>query len=1143
MKTIALLACTLLLTLASAWAQTAQINGTVRDATGLAIPGAAIKATQTATGVVRTATSGGDGTYVLPNLPIGPYLIEVTKEGFSRYAQTGVVLNVDTTPTIDVAMKVGAVTEQVTIEANAAQVETRTTSIGQVVDTTRVLEMPLNGREVHELIFLAGMANYPGTASLNTVRNYPTVVVSVAGGAPDSVSYSLDGIIHQDPYNNLSLPLPFPDALQEFKVETSAIAPQYGFHSTASVNAVTKSGTNQFHGDLFEFLRNGDLNANDFFNNSAKPYKPRDTLKRNQFGGTIGGPIRKDKLFFFGGYQRTSLRSDGNAVTTFIPTPETLQGDFSVLASPACNNGKALTLPSSLNFSNNKIDPLLLDPVAVNILKTIPATADPCGRTNYSQIANQDEDLIATKVDYQVTGRQSIFGRFYSGKLNTSSTYDGKNPISISSFGYHDLDYGLALGHTFVISPNLVSSLRVGANRTNIQKIPDVYKSFADLGGNVSALAGKIIAISTNNSAFTIGGGAAAPGVSHNGPLWSVNDDLNWVKGSHQIGFGGSIYHQQLNYWSGGGVNASGLATFDGSVTTTPTSPGLPLADFMLGRFSSWSQGTLYGFYSRQFYQALYIQDSWKINSRLTANYGVRWEPYTAVYQSRAAQDLHFDPTLFTNNVHSSYYQNAPAGLVFSGDPQYGCGNSFNCPKWDKFFPRVGLAWDPQGTGRMTIRASYGMLGDRMSMLSLSQEQFGAPFGNTVTANGGTLLNPWSGYPGLTGGASQPGQNPMTILASRSGFGYAAPNIPFPTLGAYINSPLTDFHPTYVNQWNLSIQRQFGQNWLVTANYLGTSTIHFVSGENINASVLVPNTAGTPLGTCPKGVTAGCNSTGNANQRRPLYLQNQALGQFYSNVGIADDGGTASYEGLYFSAQKRLSHGVTVLANYTWSHCISDPWNQNPTQSGVAPPGARRQWRSNCIGSDLRQLFSVNAVATTPRFSSRALRLVAGDWQVAPILTVKSAQFFSVLAGPDRALTTVPGQPAQLLSNSPYAAHQTVNQWLNPDAFGQPDLGTYGNLGLNNLKGPGVFQLNMSLSKNFTVAEHKTLQLRAEAFNLPNHLNAFTPGITPINGTLFGGQQNRNANNFGQITSDISGNNGLLPGDYRVIQFAMKFMF
>jgi len=572
-----------------------------------------------------------------------------------------------------------------------------------------------------------------------------------------------------------------------------------------------------------------------------------------------------------------------------------------------------------------------------------------------------------------------------------------------------------------------------------------------------------------------------------------------------------------------------------------------PVGDFMVGRFSSWSQGTLYGYYSRQFYQALYIQDSWKITPRLTANFGVRWEPYTAVYQSRAHQDLHFDPALFAANVHSSYFQNAPAGLVFSGDPQYSCGNSFNCPKWNKFFPRVGLAWDPTGSGKMSIRAAYGMFGDRMSMLSLSQEQFGAPFGNTLNASGGTLANPWSNYPGLTGGASQPGQDPMLVLASRTGFGVVSPNFPFPTLGSYVFSPLGDFHPTYVNQWNLSIQRQFGENWLVTANYIGSSTIHFVSGENINPAIFTPGNSATPTG-CPIDSASGTfpfSCTANQNQRRPLYLQNPALGQFYSTVGIVDDGATASYEGLYFSGQKRFSHGLTVLANYTWSHCISDPWNQNPTAAGVAIPGARRQWRSNCVGTDLRQLFSLNMVATTPKFSGRALRAVASNWEIAPIMTVKSAQEFSILAGTDAALTTVPGQPASLTGASIYPADQNTSVWFNPAAFSQPARGTYGNLGLNNLKGPGVFQLNLALSRTFPITEHKTIQLRGEAFNLPNHLNPFTPGIGPINGTLFGGQINQNAPNFkaGQITSDISGNNGLLPGDYRVIQLAMKFVF
>ena len=1105
------------------FAQTAQINGTIKDSTGLAVPGATIKATQTATGVVRTAESGADGGYVLPNLPVGPYLLEVSKEGFSTFAQTGIVLQVGTNPTIDISLRVGQVSEQVTVEAGAAQVETTSNTVGQVVDNQRIMEMPLNGRDVHQLIFLAGMATFPGTASLNSVRNFPTVVVSIAGGAPDSVAYNLDGIIHQDPYNNLSLPLPIPDAVQEFKVEWNGVPAQYGYHSTATVNAITRSGTNQFHGDLFEFLRNGDLNARDAF------AVTRDTLKRNQFGGTIGGPIKHDKLFFFGGYQRTTLRSDSAQIPTFVPTPAMASGDFSGIAQ--CYNKSGL--PGNLGFdSTNHINPSLLDPVALNIFKTLPAATNACGATLYGLVNNFGQDETTDKVDYQINPQQSFYARFTLAKLNQASTYDGKNPLSINQFGINDLDYGLALGHTWVVSPTLVNSFKIGANRTNVVKVPDNFKSWPDLGANISPLGGNVIAV-TVNGAMSIGGVSAAPGQSHNGPLWSILDDVSWIKGSHQIGFGGSIYRQMLNYVSG--PNAVGTPVFDGSIS------GIPLVDFMLGRPSTFSQGTLYGFYSRQYYQALYIQDTWKINPRFTLNYGVRWEPYTAVFQKYTGQDEHFDQNAFNNNVHSQVYANAPAGVFFSGDPQYTCGNSFNCPKWDKFFPRVGMAYDPGGNGRMVIRASYGMFGDRMSMLSLSQEQFGPPYGNLVSVSGTNLSNPWATYGGLPGFTSA-GQNPMPILAQLQGLGHSASNIPFPTFGTYLSSPLTDFHPTYVNQWNFGIQKQVGQDWVLGLTYLGSSTIHFVSGENLNASIYFPGTSATPTG-CPLigGVYAN-SCVQNANSRRPLYLQNPAQGKYFAGNGIADDGGTANYEGLNVSADKRLSHGVNLHANYTWSHCISDPWNQNPTNGGVYIPGDRRRWRSNCVGIDIRHLFEMSMVATTPKFSGRALRLLASGWQFAPNLEIKSAQLFTVTTGSDVALTTIANQTPNLVNTNPYPANQSPAQWITKSAFQNAPAGSYGNLGYNNLKGPGVFQLNLALSRNFAIREHQTLQVRAEAFNLPNHLNPFTPNAQPIGGG-FGGNAPLNAPNFGAITSDISGTGGLSAGDYRVVQLAMKFIF
>src|SRR5579871_1524738 len=1008
MRTVTRIVFSLLFASAFGWAQTSQISGTVKDPSGSAIPGATIKATQTATGIVRTATSAADGNYALPNLPIGPYLLEVTKDGFTKSVQTGIVLQVDSSPTIDVSLQVGAVSEQVTVEAGAAQVETRTTAIGSVVTNQQVAEMPLNGRDPHELIFLAGMATYPGAASFNSVRNYPTVVVSVAGGNGDTTAYLLDGVMWQDPYNSLSLPLPFPDALQEFKVETSAAPAQYGFHAGATVNAVTKSGTNEYHGDLFEFLRNGDLNARDFFAVN------RDTLKRNQFGGVIGGPVLprfKNKLFFFAGYQRTSLRSDGAQNTAFIPTPASLAGDFTALASAACNGGTPKTLSSSAGFVNNKISPSLLNPVAVNIANKLLVTNDPCGKTLFGLVADQDENLVTARVDYQINDKNSFFGRYMSGQLTQSSTYDGHDLLSINAGAVHDLDYGVVLGDTYLFSPTVINSLRVGVNRANIVTQQDASSNWQDLGANVTPLNQTIISVSAPG-AFTIGGGPAGSKGSHSTPMWSIFNDVSLVKGAHQIGIGGSIFQQGLNYFSYG--PAPGTATFNGQQT------GLLLGDFLVGRPNTFSQGTIYGFYERQYYSSLYAQDTWKLNSRLKLNYGVRWEPYLSPYNNKGENE-HFDPTLFAQNFHTSVFSNAPVGLVFPGDPQYTSGKYINGPVWSKVYPRVGIAWDPQGNGKMTIRAGFGMFGDRASMLNSSNIFNSPPFGSAVTVSNGTLTDPWVNYPG---------GNPMPTFAALQGVGVYAHNIPFPLSGAYVNSPLTNFHPTYENQWNLSVQRQVGKDWLLSANYVGNSTIHMLGGSNINPAVFLG------LGPCTIQTAAGpvsypvCSTTANQQNRRILPLQNPVTGQYYGPIGQIDDGGTAEYEGLFVSAQKRLSHGLTAQANYTWSHCISDVYNGNASSTGNAPPDNRRLFRGNCGGVDLRQQFVLNLVATTPKFSNKALRMVASDWQVAPILQIRSGGIFNVVAGTDQALTTVANQTPNLVNPNPYVADKTVDHWM-----------------------------------------------------------------------------------------------------------------
>ena len=456
------------------WGQsTAQVSGTVRDQSGAVLPGVEVTATQTATGLVRTVVTNETGSYVLPSLPVGPYRLEAGLPGFRSFAQTGIVLQVDANPVINIVLQVGQVAETVEVQADAALVETRSTGVGQVIDNVRVMELPLNGRQVTELIILSGAA--VGGGGQNTPRNYPTDIISVGGGSNDGLTFLLDGGVHNDPYGNQALPLPFPDALQEFKVETSAVPAQYGYHAAGAVNVVTKSGSNQFHGSLFEFVRNRIFNARNTF--AAE----RDGLKRNQFGGVIGGPIVQNKLFFFGGLQTTLQRSDPKGNTTFIPTPQMLAGDWTTYASAACQSGGGLTLRAP--FVNNRIDPASFSKAAVELMARMNATTiDGCGRVLFGRKTNAEEWLPVAKVDYQVSQKQSLFGRFEMARLDTPSDYDGQTVISIANPNFYRRMKSFILGDTYSISPTMVSSFRGEILRTtNVKTFPDFF-TWSDLG-------------------------------------------------------------------------------------------------------------------------------------------------------------------------------------------------------------------------------------------------------------------------------------------------------------------------------------------------------------------------------------------------------------------------------------------------------------------------------------------------------------------------------------------------------------------------------------------------------------------------------------------------------------------------------------
>ena len=1079
-----------------------QISGTVRDASGGGVPGAAVTVTQTSTGLTRTAETDANGSYFLPSLPTGPYRMDVKKAGFSTFVQSGIVLQVDTAPTIDPVLNVGAVTESVQVEAAAAMVETNSSGVGQVVNQQQVLELPLNGRQVTQLITLAGgsttvqsgFGQAPTSGNLMSSKNYPNeALLSISGGMLNGTTYLLDGGTHNDPFNSLNLPLPFPDAIQEFKVETSALPAEYGQHSAGAVNVVSKSGTNEFHGNAFEFVRNGFFNARDFF------APVNDNLKRNQFGGTLGGPIRKNKLFFFAGYQGTLIRSAPAATPAVVPTASELAGDFRAYESQCFATPQTLKAP----FVNNVLPTNLISQQAINMAKNFPIGPEPCGNVTYTQIANQDEHMGLAKIDYQITDKQSFFGRYYVTHSLTPSSFTGTQ-LSVQNAGTDDMVNSVVLGHTYVVSPGALNSFRATVDRVGITKFQIPIPSPTQLGvQNIYEPLPNYANINITGD-FQSAGGFATPGLV-NTTTYQFSDDFSMVKGSHQLKFGANfIRPMQASTFC---VYCNGLFTFNGQLL------GNSMADFIAGALDSFTQINVSHDNEKWKYFGLYAQDNWKVNRRLTLSYGLRWEPYLNG-RLRNNQVSHFDMANFLGNVHSAVYPNAPAGTLYPGDPAFDTGSRPNHTTWANLAPRFSLAWDPKGDGKTLIRASWGMFYDMPHTLFYYNYSTEPLWGSSITLINpqGGFANPWQGYPG---------GNPFpTTQNSHS---------TYPTAGYYETVPL-DVRNTYVEQWNLTIQREVAHNWLFKAIYLGSNAIHLWTDQELNPAVYVP-------GTCVAGqygLTAPglCSTVGNTQARRLLTQLNPSQGPYYGQLEYLDDGGTASYNGLMLSAEHRLSSHFFMLGNYTYSHCISDLLTTELSGPIYTNPANRRYDRGNCGAVDVRHNFNLSAVVTSPKYSSHAMQLIAGDWQLAPIVGFRTGSFFGITSGVDSALNGIGGQRPNQLLQDPYCANRGYTCWLNAKAFGVPGNGTFANMGVNNLAGPNYFSIDLALSRRFIVKERQNIEIRAEAFNLQNRVNFLNPSNPGLVGNASGSALN--SSNFGKILSDVG------P---RIMQFAIKYAF
>jgi hypothetical protein len=1091
-----------------AWSQAvSQISGTTKDQSGALVQGVEVTVTNTATGIKRSAVSDETGTFALPNLQIGPYRLEATKAGFRTYVQNGIELQVDSSPSIPITLGVGDVTQTVQVEANATQVETQKLGVGTVMETQRVLDLPLNGRTPTDLIALTPAAVPTGASVPWSMQT--GVTISVAGGVSFGVFYGLDGAPHMNMYDSTNLPLPFPDALQEFKIDTSAQNAQSGTHSGAQVNSVTKSGTNAFHGDLFEFFRNGDLNARNFFSAT------QDTLKRNQFGGVVGGPIKRNKIFFFAGYQGTTLRSSAAPTTAFVPTQNMLQGDFSTFASAACQ-GRNVTLNApftTLNGLPNQLPASSISPVALKIASFLPKALNGCGQYLSVIDTSQYYWQLPFRLDYQVNDKQSIFFRYIATKQNQVLPYS-LTPNNLLASGCltcnlsDDLAQSAAVGHTWLISGTKVNSLRLAINRIGMLHDGARYFGPSDVGIDAFTYLPKVMTLAITGGP-TIGSGVAEY-VWNAHTFGTVNDDFSWIHGSHQFSFGAS--ETRALALDLANVRSIGNYTINGQTT------GLGLADFMAGDLSQMRQSIPNDLDVRQWYFGAYAQDTWKATSRLTINYGLRWEPFFPM-QVGDGRIYTFDLNRFYAGTRSQVWTNAPPGFYYPGDPGFNGKAGIN-GSWKNFEPRIGVAFDPFGDGKTAIRAGAGINYDFINLQSYQNEDNVAPFAGDTTVNGPVpIAAPWS---------TTPGGNPFPYIST-------PPIGKFP-VGAVYDPVEPNFKTTQVYSWNFAVQRQFTPRFFASISYLGSNTIHLPDNVELNPGVYIP-------GNCAAGqygltVAGPCSNTANVNARRVLNLANPVAAQAISNLTAYDSGATANYNGLILTETWRATNTVNVISNYTWSHCIGLANNGTTTPNpgfNYVHLNDRSLDMGNC-SQDRRNVFNLTVVARTPRFSQKAMNMIVSGWQVSAIYRYASGAPLTISSGLDQALIGFnlanPGgeRPNQISGTtaSSYRGSSCANlapcvSWLNSAAFAQPALGTLGGMGVYNVLGPKFFQFDMALVREFRVREGESVQFRAEAFNVLNNVRFNNPGVTLTA-----------ASTFGNITSAL---------DPRILQLAMKFTF
>jgi hypothetical protein len=1056
----------------------AQMSGTVVDESGGALPGVEVQATQTATGLSRFVITGDRGDYVFANLPVGPYTLVAKLEGFSTFEQTGITLNVGASPVVNITLKVGQLSETVQVSAAATMVEGRSTAVGTVVTEEQMTGLPLDGRQPSQLVLLAGAAVHNSTGGMiGSQRQYPSAVaISVAGGTGNSTIYLVDGAFNNDPVMNIGQPMPFPDALQEFKVESGVRPARYGIYTGATVNAVTKAGTNRFHGNVFEFLRDHRFNAVDHFATAD------DGLNRNQYGGTFGGPVKQNRLFFFGALQVSRNRQRPSDATAFVPTAAMRAGDFTEIASPACNNGTALTLPSP--FVNNRVSPSLFNPVAARVLAMLPVATDPCGRITYAVPDNNDEQQTVTRFDWQATSDQRFFGRYYLANYDRAPAFDGSNFLLTtgSGLGLDNRVQTLSVGHDYVVTPRLVSAVRFALAKSRIHRSQGAQlPTWTGLGSNVWSAAEEPGLAFFNISVTNGFPGAGLPG-NFASTTYQLSQDFDWVKDAHQVSFGAAWIRPGLDVV--GPFQANGIFTFNG---TRAGASRLGLADFMLGLPSQFRQGGNQLVRQEMNYLGVYAQDVWRINSHLTLNAGLRWEPYLAPQDDYEFYSR-FNMDWFRAGRKSQVFANAPAGLMFAGDEGFPeNSNTFN--KLNQIAPRIGLVWDPRGDNVQTVRVAAGRYFDSPKLWQYGRHPLNAPFGNTIQVNNPpSLSDPWAAYPG-----GNPFPTPMPPPS----------DINFPLAGTYVTMPF-DLDPMEVRQWNVSYQRQFGGSWMTSVTYLGNRTYNTWIGRELNPAVYIP----------------GASTQANQETRRRLYLLNPEEGRYYSTIQESF-GGTGRYDGVVLGLQRRLSGGWSMNTNLTLSECVNNGEPGVDITNSFPDPDDPNTNRGPCE-ADRPYILNSSWIYQSRGAGSGWARRITQDWQIGTVLQARSGSPLTPSTTGNRSLTGL-GNQRPIIVGDPDLDDRTIARWFNTSAFANNPPGSWGDTPRGFLRGPAFWNIDLALSRVFRLLSDHRLEVRAEAFNLTNRVHLANPNTTLGNA------------NFGRILSTIS--------DPRIMQFAVKYTF